>query len=110
MLSNHIEDVKNININVSSLVQSGDTEIAEAIRRITDAIAESKDITNDQRTELLDQVEELSIQASLPAENRAKTAIIKSVFTGLATSISTAGGLAEVWSTWGQTIRTFFGL
>jgi hypothetical protein len=47
--------------------------------------------------------------AALPLNERAKSAVIKSIAAGVGGSLSAAGGLAEVWSTWGPAIRAYFG-
>lgn len=67
------------------------------------------EITDEQRTELLDQLDELSTQAAIPQNKRVKPGVTKAILTGLATGMSAAGGLAEMWSTWSPAIRTFFG-
>jgi len=105
-----IRDVQNIEINVSALVESGNPEVAQALKAITEVVAASKEISNEQRTELLDQLDELSSQAALIPDKRAKPGVIKAILSGLSVGLSGAGGLAEVWSTWGATIKAFFGV
>lgn len=105
-----IKDIQSISVNVDSLKQSGQTDVASALIALTEAIASSQEIDTSQRNDLLDQIEELSKQATLPPEKRAKIGIIKSLTAGIATGLAAAGGLAEVWSTWGPAIRTYFGI
>ncbi len=104
-----IEDVQSISVNVSTLAESGHAEIAKAIKELTEAVAANQNLPADDRAYLLENLEELSRQAALPPEQRAKSGVIKSLVSGLAGSLSAAGGLAEVWSTWGAPIRAFFG-
>jgi hypothetical protein len=105
-----LKEVENISISISSLEESGYKDVAEAIRQLTKAVAEYQGISNEQRTELLDQLDELSNQATLSPERRVKPGVLKVILTGLAASLGAAGGLAEVWSTWGSTILAFFNL
>jgi len=105
-----IEEVQSISVNVSTLVESGHSEIAKALKNLTEAVAAEQKISSEERAELLDQLEELSRQATLKPEERAKTGVIKAILTSLATGLSAASGLAELWSTWGPAIRRFFGL
>jgi stage III sporulation protein SpoIIIAA len=105
-----IQDVQNISVNVTSLVESGNSGVAQALKNITEAVAASQEVNEEQRSEILDQLDELSSQAALPSDKRAKLGVIKAVLASLATTLGAAGGLAEVWSTWGPAICTFFGV
>ena len=105
-----IEDVQSISVNLSTLAEAGHTEVAAALKALTEAVAASREISSDERTYILDNLEELSKQAALAANERTKNSVIKSIFSGVASSLGAAGGLAEVWSTWGNVIRAFFGL
>jgi hypothetical protein len=104
-----IEHVQSISVHVASLAESGYTEVAKALKELTEAVAASKEISSHERSYVLDNLEELSKQASLPPTERAKTGVVKSILAGVASSLGAAGGLAEVWSTWGDKIRIFFG-
>jgi uncharacterized protein with beta-barrel porin domain len=104
-----IQGVRSISVNVSVLAQSGHKDMAEALKHLTEAVAENQEITDEQRTELLDQLDELSTQAAMPPDKRVKRGVTKAILTAFATGMGAAGGLAEVWSTWGQAIRSFFG-
>ena len=90
--------------------KSGAHEVAESIKQITEAVSKSHDLTESTKLTVLEQLEELSKQALIPIENRSKSGIIKAIISTLATTLSTAGGLAEVWTTWGPAIQKFFGL
>jgi len=103
-----IEDIKSISINILNLKGNGNSEIANALKFLTEALKTNQEIEIDQRTEFINQLEELSKQATLPLEKR-KIGVIKAILTSLATGLGAAGGLAEVWSTWGHIIIKFFG-
>lgn len=105
-----IEDIQSISVNITSLSESGAHEVAEAIKQITEAVSKSSDLAATNKSMVLEQLEELSEQALLPAENRSKPGILKAIISTLATTLGAAGGLAEVWSTWGPAIQKFFGL
>jgi predicted ArsR family transcriptional regulator len=102
-----IENVETISVNVSSLVGSGHPGIAQALEALTNAVTESHEISSDERAEILQQLEELSKQATLAPEKR-KFGIIKPILTSLAGMLQAAGGFSEVWATWGPTIQAFF--
>lgn len=105
-----LEDIKNISLNITTLSQKGEIKIAEAIKEIIENITENNDLTSTSRNELLDLLEELSKQAVLNPNQRSRKATIKAIITSIATGMGAAGGLAEVWSTWGRTISKFFGI
>lgn len=104
-----IENVQSISVNVANLARNGHEEIARALKELTEAVAMNEGLDSAERAFVLENLEELSRQAALVPEERSKTGVIKSIWLGVASSIGAAGGLAEVWSTWGNTIRTFFG-
>mgnify|MGYP001558668904 CR=1 FL=1 len=101
-----IKDIHSISVNI----KSGAHEVAEAIKQITEAVSKSPDLTGTTRSMVLEQLEELSKQALIPIENRSKPGIIKAIISTLSTTLGAAGGLAEVWSTWGPAIQKFFGI
>lgn len=105
-----IEDIQSISVNITNLSKSGAHEIAESIKQITEAVSKSHDLTESTKLTVLEQLEELSKQALIPIETRSKSGIIKAIISTLATTLGAAGGLAEVWSTWGPSIQKFFGL
>lgn len=105
-----IQDVESISINVSAIAQSGNEDVAQALRATTEAVVSSKEISEDERTAILEQLDELSSQAALPLENRAKAGVIKAILTSLTAGLSVGANVAQVWSTWGGTIKTFFGV
>lgn len=105
-----INNVQSISVNVSSIAEAGHAEMAKALKELTEAVAGSGELSADDRSYVLENLEELSNQAALPQNERAKSGIIKSVAAGVGGSLSAAGGLAEVWSTWGPVIRAYFGV
>jgi hypothetical protein len=102
--------VSSISENVSVLVSTDKQDMAQAIRELTEAVADAQELVLGQREELLDQIKELAHQATLSPSQRAGTGVIRALIGAIATTIATAGGLAEVWGTWGQQITEFFGL
>ncbi len=105
-----ISHVETLTVNVSTLEETGHPEVAEALVRISEAVAESEELSQNQRQEALEQLAELSRQATLAPEERSATGVLRALSVGIATTLGAAGGLAEVWSTWGTAIEAFFGL
>lgn len=106
----HFQDVQSISINVATLEQSGHGEIANALETIARAVAAANEISDDQKKEYLDQINELGKEAVLDPDRRLNPGVINAILKSLAISLGAIGGLAEIWSTWGPDLSTFFGL
>ncbi len=104
-----VESIGSITLHVQNLAASGNPDVAKALNSLAEAIGASREVSEHVKSEALDQLDELARQAAVEPHQRAKLGVIKSLFQGLATTLSAAGGLAEVWSTWGHEIRKFFG-
>lgn len=104
-----IKTAGNLTVSIDRLAASGQQDLAEALKCLTEAIAKSHELTLSIRAEALEQLDELGRQATISPDKRAKPSVLRAVFQGLATTLGAAGGLAEVWSTWGTIIRKFFG-
>jgi hypothetical protein len=106
-------DMKNIDsiaINILELEQEGKNEFAYAIKNITEAVSKSDELVRETKTAVLEQLAEITNQARLPVEGRMKPGALKAVISTVATTLSAAGGLAAVWSTWGPSILALFAL
>lgn len=73
-----MQEIQQIDVNISKLEQTSQTEIAEALAGLTQAIASSGQISDKQRSELIQQLNELSDQALL-APNQRKTGVIRAI-------------------------------
>ncbi len=104
-----IRNIESISVSVTALSSKGYSEVANALKALTESVTRSAEMSPRERTELLDNLEELSRQAALAEKKRAKPAVIKSILLGISTTLAGVGGVAEVWSTWGPTIQRFFG-
>ena len=100
---------KSITGSISTTADSNQHEIAEALKRLTETVKTSQDISSQRQTEILEQLELLSEQVILaPSERR--VGLIKPILSALATALSAGGGSAEIWSQWGDAIKIFFGI
>ena len=100
---------ESITANISTLADFNQYQIAEALKNLTEVVKASQDISSQQRTEILEQLNLLSEQAILAPSER-KAGLIKPILSTLATALSAGGGLAEIWSKWGNVIEGFFGI
>lgn len=104
-----IQDVERIDINVTALAQSGNEDVAAALKALTEAVASSDDLSAEQRTDLLDQLNLVSGQAAMAPESR-KAGVIKPVLSALATGLNAVGSLAQVWAVTGDVVCAYFGV
>ncbi len=100
--------MESISISISTLTETGHTDVAAALQAIAAAITESSELSTEHQNELLEQLDELSRQAVLSIEERSPSGVIKAILSSIASGLGAAGGLAEVWSTWGETVTKFF--
>jgi len=105
-----MDRVGSISVSISALAAENNADVAQALKAVTEEVANSVDLSGPLRTETLDQLDEISRQAALPQSSRAPAGVIKSILTGIGATLGSAGGLAGVWSTWGGSIRSFFGM
>jgi hypothetical protein len=108
--TDNIKQVDGILLNVSTLEKSGSSDIAKAIKHLTEAVANSSELSERQQVELLDQLEEISRQATLAPDKRSSSRVIEALLGGITTGLGAASDVAGVWSTWGSAISSFFGL
>ena len=100
---------ESITASISTLTDSNQYQIGEAFQNLTEAVKASQDISSQQQIEILEQLELLSAQATLAPPDR-KAGLIKPTLSALATVLSAGGGLAEIWSKWGNVVEEFFGI
>jgi ABC-type transporter Mla subunit MlaD len=105
-----MNNIKSIAVNIGKLNDSGLADVAAALKALTDAVAASDELIDETRSSALEQLETLSEQALLPENERMKPGILRAIGNALSSTLATAGGLAEVWSTWGPSVLAFLGL
>lgn len=103
------QSLGSIAISTGALSQSGHPDIADALKRLAEAVASSPSVTQEIRSQVLEGLDELGSQASRPVEQRSKPFALRAVFSQIGEALQAAGGLAEIWSTWGPVIKGFFG-
>jgi hypothetical protein len=99
-----------IQSNVSELNQTDMAQVGSGLAYLTEAVLKSSEISSDGRRMILQQLEEIGRQATLPPEERAKPGVLRALLDGLASALSASGGLAEIWSEWGDDISHVFGV
>jgi hypothetical protein len=106
----NIGQIDNLSMHLINVAEAGHSRVAQGLKAIVEALVRNTEFSTVQKEEVLDQLEELTRQASLPAEQRARKGVIKTLLNSLTTTLGAAGNMAEVWGTWGDVIKEFFGL
>jgi hypothetical protein len=104
-----IQVANTINASVGELLQNNSTkDVGNAIRGFTKTVGYTPQLSDNDRKELLEKIELLGSQATIPPEQR-KSGLIKPVIDSIAGVCAGIGGLAAAWATWGLVISKFFG-
>lgn len=97
--------VGNIDVKLKSIVDQGGDKIGNALKELTEQVVQSATIENEQKKEILEQLDELASQAAAPVEER-KSGVVKSVLTALNDAL---GGIEKVGELWDKYKDLFFG-
>lgn len=106
----HNASFDQISVNISQLTNEGQSEVAEALKHLTDFVAQNQEIASEQREELLDYLADLSEQATLEPEKRRKPSLLRTTVNAIAVGLGMGGSAADIWSMWGPAIKGYFGI
>jgi len=84
-------------------------EFAQAIKQVSDLIAQSPSIQESEKQQALQVISELVNQAGLKPQDRS-TGTIKALVTGFGSMIGAAADVTTLWIVYSPIIRTFFGI
>ncbi len=101
--------VQTVDVSITYLKQAGNNEVADALRRLTEAIANEPSLPPDDKNDLLDQVAYLSDQASSAAKDR-KRGTIKATFDAISQGAGAVAAIATAWNVAAPLLQALFGL
>lgn len=102
-------EVGSINVNLEKVkFQENGLEAANGIHRFMEVVLSCQDLDVARKNEILEQLEMLSEQASLPTQER-KPGLVKAALSGIKESASTVGLLATTWQQIEPIFKSFFG-
>ncbi|MBY0357954.1 MAG: hypothetical protein K2W82_08135 [Candidatus Obscuribacterales bacterium] len=105
-----IKNVENIDINITTLSQTGNAELVDAFRTITEAIGKDESLAPEKREEALQRLEQLTQEAAKPPEKRLPAFSLKDSLHGLSEIIKTSASSLTIWHLVGKTIAAAFGV
>jgi hypothetical protein len=89
-------EIGKLDVMMSHIRAGGDADLADALQRFTQGVIDSDELTAEEKNKVLEHLSFLTTQHELPKEQR-QGSVGRTVVSGIAQTISTAGGLAEVW-------------
>lgn len=92
---------------VTALKQAGDTDAATIFAGITEAVANDSQLRADVKNQILELLSVLSTEATAPKARR-RSAAMMPLLERLATLMSGAAALAQLWSQYGSPLRQLF--
>lgn len=92
----NLERVRNLDISIDIMQSHGDADLAVAIKELTQAIVDSKEVNNSIKDEINEQLEFLVAQATVEPQSRS-IGLVKGVLAGIRSSISVAASLLAIW-------------
>lgn len=102
-LGNIIGDIQS---QVNTIANSGNKEVAEAIKSLTESIDKSSK-SDEEKKNLFELLAKLSEQAVLPESKRGNS-VVKIIFEKIQSALSTSANLAQIWEVWGKVLLNFF--
>jgi hypothetical protein len=102
-------EVHTIDVNITYMKQSGNNKLGEVLKGLTEAIANSKAMSDEEKQNLLDQVAYLSEQAASAAKDR-KPGMIKSTLAAIAAGAAAVKGIADAWNAAAPLLKSHFGI
>jgi hypothetical protein len=96
-------NIESVDVSVTSLQQSGDSQLANAIKEIANAIVASNELQAETKNQLIEILSIVSSEATVPPERQRKGAV-KVLIEQFKDILSISTQLTQLWSTWGPII------
>lgn len=97
-----------LNTSIEVMQNRGDSELAKAVKELTQAVLDDKQITDDLKKEIAEQLEFLVTEA-LASKDKQRRGLIKTVINNISQSIAPFGTLLTIWNNLGPLLRAYFG-
>ncbi len=101
--------VGTINAALNVIYQQGQSEVASAIKELSNAIVRTKAMQDSQKQEALRVIADIAKQAEAKPEARS-IGVVKALLIALPTMIGLAADVTTLWDKYGPIIRAYFGI
>lgn len=105
----NLGNVREIQVNLQSLTESGAQDMVDGLGKLTDAILNAPDADEFSKNELLEQVATLTALASAKPEER-KPGVVKALFSAVKAGTEVITGAAGAWAAVAPLLKGHFGL
>lgn len=105
-MANFGQVIGDIEVNVQQIKESGHEEIAQALAELTEVIANDPKLIDDDKSQAIGQMQELSQQVKVEKESRNK-GVIEAILTHLPTLMILSDKCQELWVRYEPIIRGF---
>jgi hypothetical protein len=102
-------NLKDVEFTVELMQSQGQDKLAEAITELTQAIAESSDISKEVQEEVSQQLKFIAAQINIKPEAR-QPGLIKAILSGLRNNIATVAALVTILDRAEPVIRSYLGI
>ena len=92
---------------VTVMKQHGETGAADAIARLTEAVAKAQAVSTEDKNRILEALSVLATEATMPKDKRRSSAM-KPLLLDLSTFLGGIAGLAQLWQQFGPAISGLF--
>lgn len=99
----------NLDTSIDVMQNRGEKDLACAIKQLTQAVIDSKEINDTLRREVAEQLEFL-VTESLASEDKQRKGLARKVIDNVSQSISTVASLMTIWNTLQPLLQRSFGL
>jgi hypothetical protein len=100
-------NIEKVDAAVTVLKETGEASAANAIVKLTEAVANKKDIDKEIKDNILEVLGAIATEATVPKDQR-RRAVIRPLITQLATWFSGLAGLSHLWDKYGSIIEVLF--
>lgn len=100
-------NIQNLNQTIDSLYAASQVELAENIKKFSEAILGEQDLDKDQQSEVLESLDVITKELFQNPENRKKT-VAKTLLAGISKTVELAANSATVWQVLLPLIQKFF--
>jgi hypothetical protein len=101
-------DAKRIDVAVSDIKGTGNEDLATNLAQFTEAVIAERNLNNELRDQLLEQISFLASQSTLPKEQR-KPGVLKAVMSAVKEAVSAIASLSALWGKLQPLLERIFG-
>ena len=102
-------NIQSIDQSVTMLDRSGESDVAIALAKLTEAVANDPGGNSVLKNQIVDILSTVGGEAEKPKEQR-KIGTVRAAINELATLFGGLAGLSQLWETYAPTLRSFFGI